>query len=103
MRNLHFVVVQDSSIGDIVIKSVIQTFDFSVTMTTMNTMSTMTTMTAMTTMTTITTMITIIHREKHLYFNTDSDNKEHKGGTIGQTKSLHGKPLPTASQQNLNI
>ena len=37
-------------------------------------------------------------REKHLYFNTDSDNKEHKGGTIGQTKSLHGKPLPTASQ-----
>ena len=31
-------------------------------------------------------------------FNTDSDNKEHIGGTIGQTKSLHGKPFPTASQ-----
>ena len=36
--------------------------------------------------------------EKHLYFNTHSDNKEQKGGTIGQTKSLHGKPFPTASQ-----
>ena len=36
--------------------------------------------------------------EKHLYFNTDSDNKEHIGGTIGQAKSLHGKPFPTASQ-----
>ena len=31
-------------------------------------------------------------------FYCDSDNKEHTSGTIGQTKSLHGKPFPTASQ-----
>ena len=31
-------------------------------------------------------------------FNTESDNKEQRFETIGQTKSLRGKPLPTASQ-----
>ena len=31
-------------------------------------------------------------------FNTKSDNKEQRFETIGQSKSLHGKPFPTASQ-----
>ena len=31
-------------------------------------------------------------------FSTVSDNKEQRFETIGQTKSLRGKPLPTASQ-----
>ena len=31
-------------------------------------------------------------------FNTNSDNKEQRFETIGQSKSLHGKPFPTASQ-----
>ena len=31
-------------------------------------------------------------------FNTKSDNKEQKFETVGQSKSVHGKPFPTASQ-----
>ena len=42
--------------------------------------------------------LNVIERKTPLFQHCDSDNKEHKGGTIGQTKSLHGKPFPTASQ-----
>ena len=52
---IEFLAVQDSSIGDIVIKSVSQTFDFSFTMTTMTTMTTMIIKTTKTTITTMTT------------------------------------------------
>ena len=37
-------------------------------------------------------------KSKHLYLTLKSDNKEQMVETIGQTKSLHGKPFPTASQ-----
>ena len=35
---------------------------------------------------------------EHLYLTLQSDNKEQRFQTIGQTKSLRGTPLPTASQ-----
>ena len=58
-RECCFLAVQDSLIGDNVIKSVSQTFDYSVTMTTMTTMKTMSTMTTMTALATITSITTI--------------------------------------------
>ena len=37
-------------------------------------------------------------RENTFFWHCDSDSKEHKSGTIIQTKSLHCKPFPTAMQ-----
>ena len=37
-------------------------------------------------------------KRKRLYLTLLSDNKEQRFRTKGQTESLHGKPLPTASQ-----
>ena len=37
-------------------------------------------------------------RRKHLYLTLKGDDKEQMVETRGQTKSLHGKPFPTASQ-----
>ena len=37
-------------------------------------------------------------KRKHLYLTLKSDNKEQIVETRGQTKLLHGKPFPTASQ-----